>query len=122
MKKEEIIGCDWVSIAFQLKEIGIDSISLAEQECHINVIKEDEQTSQPEAIVSCSYQKWITKFSKNPNFMLTEVLVSKSTNAVLAIKGRLNPKAVSIRKALLKSHITPQTARINAISQLKGEE
>lgn len=80
------------------------SIPLYEQECHINVQREDGNGAESIEIC-CSHQPMLTQLFKSEYFIVDELLVSNHNarkDAILQVKGRLELKGLTIRK---KKHV-----------------
>ena len=105
MQESEIHNKTWTIIP-DLKRITnrVTGLQPEEQECTINVLKAGlTDIEKPEIQVDCSYSEYITELAKSEYFTLTEILVSDNPlrkGSVLAIKGILKLKGLTIRKKI----------------------
>jgi hypothetical protein len=93
---KEINKQNWkVSKDLKVTPFFVKYIPREEQECHINISREDNI-----AYVDCSFQSMIIKLSHSAFFTLQEAVVTDETsrNFILSIRGTLKLNGFSIRK------------------------
>lgn len=76
----------------------LSNIPKLEQELQIGV-------NDDQAVITCSYTKYITKLKKNSLFEVSRILLSKSSLRILELQGRLPARAVSLSKKLRRTTV-----------------
>lgn len=105
MYEKEINNYDWiVSPNLKIWKIDVKCIESNEAESILNIMKRGRDNKNPEILVDCSYQDYITKFQKSQLFTLEVITVStirtdKNLGGfVLAIQGSMILKGITIKK------------------------
>jgi len=104
MYEKQIRNFKWkISDNLKIVRFDYESISEDEQECHFNIMRHGFK-DDPEILVGCSYQKYITQLRKSESFLLTNLLVStiredkELGGFILEIQGTMPLEGITIRK------------------------
>jgi hypothetical protein len=77
----------------------VENIAKNEQELIICDGRDEKHLS-----IDCTHLKWLGKLKKNPEFNVTEFLLSAEQNRVIGVKGYIRKNALTIRKKFPQKH------------------
>lgn len=131
MYLKEISNQKWkVSANLKVDKIRLASLSRPEKEMIINLVEMGYTYPDEEEVrIHCSIPKWITKLSKNPNFVLESVLISfnlpNKNDWVLSVGGCLvdsNGITIKTIRKQMKLSSLERERRRERLTKMRAEQ